>query len=157
MELSWVRLAWMTKVTELHAGARRGDLPAMRRLLESDPKLANARSETDARGTFPLHVAAEAGQTEAARLLLEYGAEISTTDLENEAHALGWVAFFGRPDIVEMLLAAGSAPSQRNKHGLTPLGCALGGTEGRWRKFSDASIEDWHRAAEMIRAKGGVE
>jgi ankyrin repeat protein len=147
----------MTGVTELHAAIKRGDLPAMRRLLESDARLANVRSETDARGTFPLHVAAEAGQTEAARLLLEYGADMSTTDLENEAHALGWAAFFGRPDVVEVLLAAGSAPSQRNKHGLTPLGCALGGTEGRWRKFSDASIEDWHRAAEMIRAKGGVE
>ena len=129
----------------------------MRRLLESDPGLANARSETDARGPFPLHVAAEAGQTEAARLLLEYGADISTTDLENEAHALGWAAFFGRPDIVEMLLAAGSAPSQRNKHGLTPLGCALGGAAGRWRRFSKATIEDWRRAADMIGAKGGVE
>ena len=50
----------MTGVTELHAAVTRGDLPAMRRLLESDPSLANARSETDARGTFPLHVAAEA-------------------------------------------------------------------------------------------------
>lgn len=129
----------------------------MRRLLESDPGLASARSETDARGPFPLHVAAEAGQTEAARLLLEYGADISTTDLENEAHALGWAAFFGRPGIVEMLLAAGSAPSQRNKHGLTPLGCALGGAAGRWCKFSKATIEDWRRAADMIGAKGGVE
>ena len=147
----------MTAVTELHAAVKRGDLPAMRRLLESDPRLANARSETDTRGTFALHVAAEAGQAEAARLLFEYGADMSTTDLENEAHALGWAAFFGRPDVVEVLLAAGSAPSQRNKHGLTPLGCALGGAEGRWRKFSNATIEDWHRAAEMIRAKGGVE
>ncbi|HSA68163.1 MAG TPA: ankyrin repeat domain-containing protein [Burkholderiales bacterium] len=86
-----------------------------------------------------------------------YGADISTTDLENEAHALGWAAFFGRPDIVEMLLAAGSAPSQRNKHGLTPLGCALGGAAGRWCKFSKATIEDWRRAADMIGAKGGVE
>jgi ankyrin repeat protein len=60
----------MTQATELHAAVTRGDLPAMRRLLESDPRLANVRSETDARGTFPLHVAAEAGQAEAARLLL---------------------------------------------------------------------------------------
>jgi hypothetical protein len=58
---------------------------------------------------------------------------------------------------VELLLAAGSAPSQRNKHGLTPLGCARGGAEGKWRKFSSATIEDWRRAAEMIHAKGGVE
>jgi ankyrin repeat protein len=147
----------MTKATELHAAVKRGDLPAMRRLLESDRRLASARSETDARGTFPLHVAAEAGQAAAARLPLEYGADISATDLENEAIALGWAAFFGRPDVCEVLLAAGSGPSQRNKHGLTPLGCALGGTQGRWRRFSDASIDDWRRAAELIRARGGVE
>lgn len=66
MELPWVRLAWMTKVTELHMAVKRGDLPEMRRLLE-------------------------------------YGAE------------------------------------------------------GKWRKFSNATIEDWRRAAELIRARGGVE
>lgn len=147
----------MGKAAELHAAVKRGDLPAMRRLLEADPRLANAPSETDARGTFPLHVAAEAGQTAAARLLLEYGADIAAKDLENDAIALGWAAFFGRPDLVEVLLSAGSAPSQRNKHGLTALGCALGGVEGRWRKFSNATVEDWRRAAAMIRTKGGVE
>lgn len=147
----------MGKAAELHAAVKRGDLPAMRRLLEADPRLANAPSETDARGTFPLHVAAEAGQAAAARLLLEYGADIAAKDLENDAIALGWAAFFGRPDLVEVLLSAGSAPSQRNKHGLTALGCALGGVEGRWRKFSNATVEDWRRAAAMIRTKGGVE
>ena len=107
-------------MTELHAAVKRGDLPAMRRLLESDPGLANARSDSDARGTFPLHVAAEAGQAGAARLLLEYGADVSAQDLENDANALG-------------------------------------GTRGRWLKFSNATLEDWGRAAEMIRARGGIE
>jgi Ankyrin repeats (many copies) len=75
----------------------------------------------------------------------------------HDAIALCWAAFFGRPDLVAVLLAAGSEPSQRNKHGLTPLGCAVGGTEGRWRQFSDASLDDWRRAADMIRAHGGTE
>jgi ankyrin repeat protein len=144
-------------VTDLHAAVKRGDLPAMRRLLEADPALASARSESDARGTFPLHVAAEAGHEGAARLLLEYGADVSALDLENDATALCWAAFFGRPQVVWVLLAAGSAPSQRNKHGLTPLGCALGGAQGQWRKFSNATLEDWAKAAELIRSKGGVE
>jgi ankyrin repeat protein len=147
----------MKGVAELHAAVKRGDLPAMRRLLEADPALANARSESDARGTFPLHVAAEFGHEGAARLLLEYGADVSALDLENDSIALCWAAFFGRPQVVEVLLAAGSAPSQRNKHGLTPLGCALGGAQGQWRKFSDATLEDWRQAAELIRSRGGVE
>jgi ankyrin repeat protein len=145
------------QVTELHAAVKRGDLPAMRRLLEQNPALANARSQTDPRGTFALHVAAEAGQAGAARLLLEYGADVSARDLENDAIALGWAAFFGRPDVVEVLLNTGSEVSQRNRHGLTPLGCALGGTEGRWRKFSDASLEAWRETERIIRRHGGVE
>ena len=147
----------MTSATELHAAVKRGDLAAMRRLLQADPALANARSETDARGTFPLHVAAEFDQAGAARLLLEYGADVTARDLENEAIALGWAAFFGRPEVVTVLLNAGSEPSQRNKHGLTPLGCAVGGTQGRWQKFSNATIEDWRAAAGIIRSRGGVE
>ena len=144
-------------VAELHGAVKRGDLAAMRRLLERDPALANARSESDARGTFALHVAAESGQAGAARLLLEYGADVALRDLENDASALGWAAFHGRPDVVEVLLNAGAEPSQRNKHGLTPLGCAVGGTLGRWEKFSNATTDDWRRCAALLRARSAVE
>jgi ankyrin repeat protein len=144
-------------VVELHAAVKRGDLLAMKKLLEANRALANARSATDPRGTYPLHVAAEFGQAAAAKLLLDYGADVSARELENDAIALGWAAFFGRPGVVEVLLAAGSEPSQRNKHGLTPLGCAVGGTQGRWQKLSNATLEDWGKAAEIIRARGGVE
>jgi ankyrin repeat protein len=82
---------------------------------------------------------------------------VALLDSENDAIALGWAAFFGRPEVVAVLLEAGSEPSQRNKHGLTPLGCAVGGTKGEWSKFSDATLEDWQRAVDMIRAYGGVE
>jgi len=76
----------------------------------------------------------------------------------NDAIALGWAAFFGRPGgVVGVLLNAQSDPSQRNKHGLTPLACAVGGTQGRWKQFSNASLDDWQRSADAIRARGGVE
>ena len=45
----------MSKVTDLHDAVKRGDLAEIRALLESDRSLANARSETDVRGTYPLH------------------------------------------------------------------------------------------------------
>ena len=144
-------------MSALHAAVKRGDLPALRRLLEADPGLANARSAADPRGPFPLHVAAEFGHAGAARLLLEYGADVSLLDLENEAIALGWAAFFGRPEVVEVLIHAGSEVSQRNKHGLTPLGCAVGGTQGRWQKFSNATLTSWRETERIIRARGGVE
>ena len=147
----------MTNVTKLHDAVKRGEVGSVKALLEENRGLANSKSETDARGTFPLHVAAEFGQADAARMLLGYGADVSLLDSESDAIALGWAAFFGRPEVVAVLLEAGSEPSQRNKHGLTPLGCAVGGTQGRWKQFSNASLEDWRKSAEAIRSYGGLE
>lgn len=147
----------LTNVTTLHDAVKRGDVVGVKTLLEENRGLANSKSEADARGTTPLHVAAEFGQAGAARMLLDYGADVSLLDSENDAIALGWAAFFGRPEVVAVLLEAGSEPSQRNKHGLTPLGCAVGGTQGKWKQFSNASLEDWGKSAEAIRSYGGVE
>lgn len=147
----------MSTVKELHDAVRRGDTGTMKALLDNDLGLANSVSETDKRGTYPLHVAAEFGQADAARILLDYAADVTLLDTENDAIALGWAAFFGRPVVVAILLEAGSEPSQRNKHGLTPLACAVGGTEGRWKQFCNASVEDWQAAADTIRSFGGTE
>lgn len=151
------RKATMSKVTDLHDAVKRGDITLIKTLLDENKGLANSVSETDARRTYPLHVAAEFGQADAARVLLEYGADVSLLDAENAAIPLCWAAFFGRPEVVTVLLKAGSEPSQRNKHGLTPLGCAVGGTQGRWKQFSNATVENWQRAETAIRAHGGVE
>ena len=133
----------MSKVAKLHEAVKRGDLGTLKTLLDENPALANSRSETDASGTYPLHVAAEFGRAAAATVLLSYGADVSLLDKENDAIALGWAAFFGRPQVVAVLLEAGSEPSQLNNNGLTPLGCAVGGAQGRWKKFSNATLEDW--------------
>ena len=106
----------MSEAIELHDAVRRGDLQRLRELLSRDPGLVNARSETDARGTYPLHVAAEFGQAGAAQVLLQYGADLTLLDAENDAIFLSWAAFFGRPEVVAILLEAGSEPNQRNKH-----------------------------------------
>jgi ankyrin repeat protein len=140
----------MSAVTDLHDAVRQGSLQSLRVLLGEHPGLANARSETDPRGTYPLHVAAEFGQADAARLLLERGADVSLLDAENDAIPLCWAAFFGRPALTKVLLEAGSDLQQRNKHGLTPLDCALGGARGQWQRFSNASLEDWRRCVELL-------
>jgi len=146
----------MSKVVEFHDAVRRGEVATVQALLRGEPALANCRSATDARGTFPLHVAAQFGQAAVARTLLDHGADVWLLDSENGASALSWAAFFGRPAMVRVLLAARSDPSQRNKHGLTPLACALGGTQGKWKQFSDASPEDWQQCVDAVRSAGGV-
>src|SRR4029453_5136792 len=88
----------MSSINRLHDAVKGGDLPALTALLAADPKLANARSESHPRGTFPLPVAAEVGQVGAAKLLLAHGADVSLLDSENAANALCWAAFFGRPE-----------------------------------------------------------
>jgi ankyrin repeat protein len=147
----------ISNVTIFHEAVKLGELERIRALLAKQRELSNARSEADARGTYPLHVAAQFGQVDAALMLIEHGADVTLLDTENDATALCWAAFFGRPKVVQVLLDAGSDPSARNKHCLTPLGCAVGGTEGRWEKFSNATREDWRKAAEQIRARRGVE
>ena len=96
----------MSAPTDLHAAVKQGNLQALRALLEGQPRLANARSETDT----------------------------------------------SRPEVTRVLLEAGSDPQQRNKHGLTPLDCALGGAQGQWQRFSNASLEDWRRCVELLRS-----
>ena len=40
-------------VARLHAAVKHGQLPAIKALLDKERRLANARSETDMRGTYP--------------------------------------------------------------------------------------------------------
>jgi hypothetical protein len=87
---------------------------------------------------------------EAARTPLRDGADAARLDTENNA------IFFGRPEVVAALLEHGSAPNRRNRHGLTPLGCAPGGTRGEGQRFADATLADWQRCADLHRARGAV-
>jgi hypothetical protein len=34
---------------------------------------------------------------------------------------------------------------------------AVDGAEGRWRQVSDATLDDWQRCADLLRARGAVE
>jgi len=90
-------------------------------------------------------------------MLLDYGADVSLLDAETMLSLLGGAAFFGCPEVVAILLEADSERSQRNKHGLTPLGCTVGGTQGRWKQFSNATVEDCQKAADTIRLYKGSE
>jgi len=101
----------------LHEAAMTGDLAAIQQHIAAGADL-NAREPT--RGSTPLIIAATFGRTEAARAMIEAGADPDRRN-DDGSTALLTAAFFCRTEIVEALLAAGADRSIRNNAGSTAL------------------------------------
>ncbi len=71
-------------------------------------------------GSSPLISAAVFGKTEAAKVLIDAGADINFQNNDGST-ALISAAYFCRPEIVKMLLAKGADKSITNKYGATAL------------------------------------
>jgi ankyrin repeat protein len=100
--------------------AKHGDCAALAALLDADPTLLNAR---DSDGSTPLHCACWKGNLDAARLLLERGAEVDslrsgghygTTPLHAAAHG-------NHRDIVRLLLEHGASAAAKDEEGQDAL------------------------------------
>lgn len=100
--------------------AKRGDLPALRTLLESDAGLISAR---DSDGSMALHCAAWKGHEAVVVWLLGEGADVhahndndhwGTTALHAAAHA-------NQAGIAQRLIDAGADVNARDREGRTPL------------------------------------
>jgi uncharacterized protein len=92
-------------------------------LLAGDRELAQARASD---GFTALHLAAYFGQEDAARLLLEHGADANAVarNAELEVAPLHSAAAGGHGSIVELLLEHGADPNARQRGGFTPLHAA---------------------------------
>ena len=127
-------------VTPLTRAAKAGDTPAIRLLLEHGalPDLPNADDITplmaaaglrsydiDTRGRFKT----EGEAIEAARALLEGGADINTRDRLGQT-ALHGAAFRGWTGLVKFLAAEGADLSAQDNNGHTPLDAAMGRMRG---------------------------
>jgi ankyrin repeat protein len=88
----------------LHLMAKRGDLVAVRWLLDrgADP---NARWPHWNADVTPLHLAVLADHAEVVRQLLAAGADSTIKDSAHESDAVGWAEFFGRENLVQILMA----------------------------------------------------
>ena len=78
-------------------------------------------------GFTPLHIAAFAHNVEAARKLLEAGADpnILATASFAQVTPLGTCAFAGANDVARLLLEHGADPTLTADHGFTPLDSAI--------------------------------
>jgi ankyrin repeat protein len=95
----------------------------VRELLDQDPALANAWAED---GFQPLGLASFFGHVEAARLLVERGAEVNSASRnEMKVMPLHSAAATGDPDaryeLATLLLEAGADPNARQQDDYTPL------------------------------------
>lgn len=96
----------MTDPEELFAAVKQGDATRVRDLLGGDAALARAAGE---HGKTGLHWAAELDREEAARALIDGGADLAART-EWGATPLEWAAWMGSARVAEMLLARGGGP-----------------------------------------------
>lgn len=89
-------------------------------------------------GCTPLHLAAEAGHTDVAKLLLSHGADVNAEDIWYQT-PLHLAAANGHTHMTELLIVQDADVNKRDEQGETPLD----------RAVSDAT-------AEIIRHHGGV-
>lgn len=101
----------------IHHAVLRGDLPAVKEMLDIDQDV-NAASRVYE--VTPLHMAAQIGTVEMARILIRRGAKLDTQDSGGNT-PLHYAALAGRPEMLELLLKNGADSRIRSISGYTPL------------------------------------
>ena len=107
---------------DIFEAASLGDVTRLADLLAGDSALAHARSDDD---FTPLHYAAFFDGPEAARLLLDHGADVNAfADNELGVHPLNSAAAAGQREVAAILLEHGADPNAPTRLGFTPLDAA---------------------------------
>lgn len=119
-------LAPAARAGEIHQAVRDGDASRVAKLLQADRSLASAPDPDDRFQSLPLHLAANAGHLEVARLLLDAGAAVDGEDADRST-PLDCAALQRHRDLVELFLARGADPNRRDNNQAYPLSFAATG------------------------------
>ena len=102
---------------DLFSASSEGKLEVIEQLLEGGTPV----DMRDGDGVSALMHACLNGQTKAAKLLLERGAQVDLLDDEEEMSALGMASLFGHTEVVELLLERGAQVDLQNSDGWSAL------------------------------------
>ncbi len=95
-------------VTQFFEACERGDIDALRALLQKDPTLVRAANPAAQHERWTgLHSAARKGHVAAVRLLLEHGADPNARETGDNTYPLHWAAAHSHLETVRALLDAG--------------------------------------------------
>jgi ankyrin repeat protein/L-ascorbate metabolism protein UlaG (beta-lactamase superfamily) len=110
---------------EIHQAVAQGDTARVAALLRGHPELASERASNGSQDC-PLHVAAAAGRVDAARLLLDAGAEVDCPDRDGST-PLHTAAVSRQRAMVEFLLSRGADVHRRDANQSYALSFAASG------------------------------
>ncbi len=131
---------------EIHEAVGAGDRDRVAALLARDAALASQIAD-DPTQQLPLHVAAAAGETEIAALLVEAGADINAGDIDGST-PLDVAAIRRQPGMVSWLLEQGADLNHRDRNGACAISFAVfGGDSLIVRRLIDAGADLNYRGA----------
>lgn len=106
---------------DIYEAVKAGNTEMVAKYLQKDPELLNAKNPD---AMTPLNLAAQEGQLEIAKFLLEKGADPVLGDNENSG-PIHLAAISGSKDIVDLLLKHGVSIDAQDENDMTPLLFAL--------------------------------
>lgn len=140
--------------TDIHGAIRSGNTAALKAMLDRRPELIEERGDM---GATPLHTAAERGDAEIIKLLVERGMNPSQADWIARS-PLHVAAAKGHAQVVAALLEGGAKHSPGNHQSDTPLHLAADAGHVHVAKIlieagADINAKDYRRQTPLQRAR----
>jgi ankyrin repeat protein len=124
----------LARAQDIFLASYNGDLETVKKMIKENPDLVNSRNST---GRFPLEMAAQTGQTDIVKFLLENGADVNLN--RGGATALHMAAIYGgKTEVITLLLENGADINARTGNGYTPLNLAV---IGKQKEIAELLIE----------------